>query len=246
MERSIILKNTVTGQELTLPVTPPRYPMEAGRTVEHIDMAQTGQIALPGLKRLLNENLEAMFPAQKYPFCTAGAVADPNHYISLLCEWSRAGNVCRYIVTGTEVNVPVLLGPIRYEERDGTNDVYATIPLHGYSYLDEVRVENTQNLSRPPAGTEELPEVYVAEAGDSMWSIAKKMYGDSSLAIRLVDANGVANPNAVMPGQPVFLPQEDTLRASAESNSVIKRTDTVEAARAEIQATLELDSILWG
>ena len=39
MARYIILKNTETGQELTLPVTPSAYPMEAGRAVETLDMA---------------------------------------------------------------------------------------------------------------------------------------------------------------------------------------------------------------
>lgn len=79
MERVIILKNTDTGQALTLPVTPSSYPMAAGRAVERLDMAQTGQIALPGLKSLFMGTLEFMLPARQYPFLTAGAVAQPSH-----------------------------------------------------------------------------------------------------------------------------------------------------------------------
>ena len=149
MERVIILKNTQTGQELTLPVTPKSYPMGAGRTVEHLDMAQTGQIALPGLNKLFSERLEFMLPAQNYPFLTSGAVADPWYYIESLTTWSKNADVCRYIVAGTAVNSPVLLGPLEYGEQDGTNDVYCKLPLHEYRYLDEVRVEKyTQNKGR--------------------------------------------------------------------------------------------------
>lgn len=149
MEREIIIKNTATGQALTMPVTPSSYPMSGGRAVERLDMAQTGQIALPGLKSLFSETLEVMLPARSYPFCTAGAVADPWYYLDLLTSWSNAGQVCRYIVAGTGINAAVLLGPIAYEEKDGTNDIYAKIPLYEYRYLDEVVIEHTQNTSRP-------------------------------------------------------------------------------------------------
>lgn len=149
MERVIILKNTESGQALTLPVTPSSYPMAAGRAAERLDMAQTGQITLPGLSQLFSEQLEFMLPAQRYPFLTSGATADPAYYIELLTNWSVAAEVCRYIVTGTDINSPVLLGLLEYGEQDGTNDVYCKLPLYEYRYLDEVRVEKyTQNNGR--------------------------------------------------------------------------------------------------
>lgn len=40
MQRVIILKNTVRGAELTLPVTPERYPMAAGRAVVQDSLEQ--------------------------------------------------------------------------------------------------------------------------------------------------------------------------------------------------------------
>lgn len=130
MERIIILKNTDTGQALTLPVTPKSYPMAAGRAVERLDMAQTGQIALPGLQSLFSEQLEFELPARAYPYLTASAVPEPSYYIDLLTAWSRDANVCRYIVSGTDINSPVLLGPLSYGESDGTNDVQCKLPLY--------------------------------------------------------------------------------------------------------------------
>lgn len=215
MERVIILKNTVTGQELTMPVTPASYPVANGRAVERLDMAQTGQIAIPGLKTLFSEPLEVMLPAQQYPFCTAGAVADPGYYLDLLTAWSAAGNVCRYIVAGAGVNYPVLLGPIEWLEKDGTNDVYAKIPLYEYRYLAEVTVETTQNGSRPPEGSGPTATSYVVQQGDSLWSICKKLYGDSSLAYRLAAANGISNPNLIYPGQVLIIPDVAALPAAA-------------------------------
>lgn len=231
MERKIILKNTETGQELTMPVTPSSYPMAAGRVVERLDMAETGQIALPGLLSLLNEPLEVMLPAQLYPFCTAGAVADPDYYLELLTDWSREGYVCRYIVAGTAINIPVLLGPVEYEERDGANDVYAKISLYEYRYLEEVQVEQaTQNSSRPAetAGLPTMADSYTVVKGDSLWAICKKFYGDGSLAYKLATANELSNPNLIYPGQVLALPDAATLTTFSATAAPTPATAKVE------------------
>ena len=209
MERIIILKNTVTGQELTMPVTPTSYPMGHGRAVERLDMAITGQIALPGLKGLFQEVLEVMLPARSYPFCTAGAVIDPKYYLDILSLWSDEANVCRYIVSGTGINVPVLLGPLEYGEQDGSNDVYLKIPLYEYRYLEEVLVEQTQNNSRPAENNEQkaTADSYTVKKGDSLWDICRRMYGDGSLAYKLATANNIKNPNLIFPGQVLTLPE---------------------------------------
>lgn len=214
MERIIILKNTATGQALTLPVTPPSYPMSAGRAVERLDMAQTGQISLPGLQSLFTGTLEFELPAVSRPYMTAGAAADPSHYISQLTAWSRDADVCRYIVTGTDVNIPVLLGVLEYGESDGTNDVQCKLPMYEYRYLEEARAETvTQNAGRQTdAGSQpQHADSYTVARGDSLWSICKKFYGDGSLAYKLATANGIKNPNLIYPGQVLELPARETL-----------------------------------
>lgn len=240
MERVIILKNTVTGQQLTMPVTPPRYPVSKGRAVERLDMAQTGQIALPGLTTLMAENLEVMFPSQLYSFCTAGAVAEPQHYIETLTEWGDRREVCRYIVSGAGVNIPVLLGPLSYEERDGTNDVYAVIPLYEYRYLDEVIVEQTQNAGRPVENTNQAAaaQSYTVQAGDTLWSICQQFYGDGSLAPRLAAANGIANPNILQAGQVLNIPPLDELPEAATYTYTPSEPETMDDARGLVRETL--------
>lgn len=216
MERIIILKNTDTGQALTLPVTPKSYPMAAGRAVERLDMAQTGQIALPGLQSLFSEQLEFELPARAYPYLTASAVPEPSYYIDLLTAWSRDANVCRYIVSGTDINSPVLLGPLSYGESDGTNDVQCKLPLYEYRFLDEARVETvTQNSGRSVETPPQTAGSYTVVKGDSLWAICKKFYGDGSLAYKLATANGIKNPNLIYPGQVLTLPDKNALAGYA-------------------------------
>lgn len=223
MERIIILKNTGTGDALTLPVTPKSYPMAAGREVERLDMAQTGQIALPGLATLFTGTLEFFLPAQAYPFLTPGAAADPQYYIGQLTAWSRDANVCRYMVTGTEINIPVLLGPLEYGEDDGTNDVNCKLPLYEYRYLDEAKVDKaatvTQNADRPVETTPPQASSYTVVRGDSLWAICRQIYGDGSLAYKLATVNGIKNPNLIYPGQVLVLPDKGTLAGYAATKA---------------------------
>ncbi len=243
MERKIILKNTDTGEELTLPVTPSQYPMAAGRAVEKLDMAQTGQIALPGLKSLFSETLEFMLPAQEYPFLTAGAVADPAYYLDKLTAWSLDASVCRYVVAGTDINSPVLLGPLAWQEQDGTNDVYCKLPLFEYRYLDEAQVTQTGNASRPVEAatqTAQTAQNYTVVSGDSLWAICRKFYGDGSLAYKLAAANGIENPNLIFPGQTLSLPKASELGALASAAAEPAVPETQEKARQTARETLGL------
>lgn len=228
MRRTIVLKNTATGQALTLPVTPKSYPMETGRLVERLDMAVTGQIALPGLRGLFAGTLEFFLPARSYPFLNSGAAAQPSYYIGLLASWAQSAAVCRYIVTGTDVNTAVLLGMVEYGESDGTNDVQCKLPLYEYRYIASAQVVKvTQNTKRPAESTAQTriktaaatAGKYTVKPGDSLYSIARAAYGDAALAGRLATSNGITYPYILHPGKTLTLPGQQALAGYADAEA---------------------------
>lgn len=244
MERKIILKNTETGEELALPITPKSYPMAAGRSVERLDMAQTGQIALPGLRTLFTQTLEFMLPAQSYPYLVSGAAADPSYYLDKLAAWSLEANVCRYVVAGTNINSPVLLGPLEWGEKDGSNDVYCKLPLYEYRYLEEAQVTETGNSGRAVENSTQTQNArsYTVESGDSLWAICRKFYGDGSLGYKLAAVNGIADPDLIYPGQMLTLPEASVLAAQAAAAPAKKAgtAETTSQARAAVRSVLGL------
>jgi len=46
-----------------------------------------------------------------------------------------------------------------------------------------------------------MARIYVIKRGDSLRKIAKKLYGDPSLAKRLADYNGILNPDLIIVGK---------------------------------------------
>ncbi|WP_300689225.1 LysM peptidoglycan-binding domain-containing protein [uncultured Oscillibacter sp.] len=210
----IIFRNVKTNQELIMPVTPSDFYVEDGRQVESLDMTDTGQVNLPGLKSLFNEQKEFLLPSSDRNYTSSGWTGEPYAVVDQLVEWSNNGDVLRLIVTDTPVNFPVLLGPVRHGQKDGTGDVYVTLELRRYRELQEEATETNQNTGNKtraePQGKKEETS-YTVVKGDTLWGIARRTYGDPNLAWKLAEFNGVKNANLIYPGQVVKLPDKGSL-----------------------------------
>lgn len=210
----IIFRNVKTNQELIMPVTPPEFYVEEGRAVESLDMTDAGQVNLPGLRQLFNERLEFLLPSSARNYTAGSWTGEAYAAVDRLAEWSNNGDVLRLIVTDTPVNFPVLLGPVRHGQKDGTGDVYVTLELRRYRELAEESTEvnpDTGNKGRAPAQEKKEESSYAVAKGDTLWGICRRTYGDGSLAWKLAEANGIKNANLIYPGQVVKLPDKGSL-----------------------------------
>jgi len=207
MLRRFIFKDTETGAELMLPVTPRSYRISCGRKAVTLEMLSTGDINLPGNITLLDEAIVCLFPAHAYPFVLPGAVLEPFYYIDRLKKWSEAGTVLRFIVSDTPVNEPVILDPISYTEQDGTNDVYCTITMRGYRELAPAIDGRTGNAKRSVEAEPTMQETYIVQAGDTLSGLARRFYGDASLYPLIAEANGIKNPHLIFTGQVLTIPR---------------------------------------
>jgi nucleoid-associated protein YgaU len=44
-------------------------------------------------------------------------------------------------------------------------------------------------------------------SGDTLWAIAERFYGDGSQYPKIASANGIANPDLIMVGQQLTIPE---------------------------------------
>lgn len=211
--RQFIFVNPRTGEQLTMPVSPAGWQLTEGRLVESIDMAQTGQVNLPGLDALFDEQLAFLLPASRRSYTAAGWTGAPYIVVNTLVRWSRAGDALRLIITNTPVNVPILLPPVQYAEDDGTGDVTVTLTLRQNRALDAESTEkaSTGNTGRTAAVSVKASTGYTVKSGDTLWGICRKYYGDGTLYTKLAAYNSIKNANLIRVGQKITIPDKSRL-----------------------------------
>lgn len=211
MLRKIIFRDTKTGSELVLPVTPAEFQVTAGMKIETINIHTLGDVNLAGYTTLMSVSMECLFPRAKRSY-TNGALLDPDSYIDTIKRWINEQTVLRYIVSDTKINVPVLVESVSYGERDGTNDIYASVSLREYRGLAVVKTESiTGNSGRTTEAAPVTSETYTIKRGDTLSGICRKFYGDSSLYPKVAAYNGIKNPNLIYTGNTLKLPPKSQL-----------------------------------
>jgi len=211
MLRNIIIKNTEQNSELTLPVTPAQFEISHGVRVETINIHTVGDVNIAGYPTLATIKIDCMFPAQYYPFNNSASTIEPYEYVKIFLNYCDYHPLLRFVVSGTTINLPVILESIDYGEKDGTNDVYATLTFREMKILTAVQSGTTTvsgSLSRnysSGAAANKANSCTVAR-GDTLSGICRKYYGNSGLYTKLAKYNGIKNPSLIYPGQVIKLP----------------------------------------
>jgi nucleoid-associated protein YgaU len=209
--KKIIFKDTKKNTELILPVTPPSFEVSHGINIETVNINTLGDVALAGYGTLPTFKVNCMFPAREYPFNQPSAELDPYVYVNKFEAWCDSHTVLRFIVSETIVNAPVLISDISYGEKDGTGDVYATITMRKYRELSSVQTNNTGNSGRSIEKTTVATKNYTVKSGDTLGSICRKYYGDSSVSAKLASFNGIKNKNLIIANSTIKLPDKSLL-----------------------------------
>jgi LysM repeat protein len=58
----------------------------------------------------------------------------------------------------------------------------------------------------PPPPPAPEPRRYTVRSGDTLSKIAREFYGDAHAYMRIAEANGIADPNRIFPGQDLVIP----------------------------------------
>lgn len=204
------------GAELILPVTPQSVSNAWGINVETLNIQELGDVKVAGKTTLPTVKLTALLPNNRYSFASG---SDAYGIISRLHTWCTEQQVVRYIVTGTDINVPVLIQSVEYAETDGSNDVTANITLVQYRYVKAAKIVDTTAPKRAKENPPTTPNTYTVQKGDTLWSIARKFYGDGSLCYKLATANGIKNPNLIREGDVITLPDIKDLQGYKETRA---------------------------
>lgn len=198
-------------EKLQLPVNPKGYEFVTGNKNDTADIVGLGELNLLGGEKLAEIELTSFFPFRYASYCAYRDIPKPYDAVALIEKWRKAKQPIRLIITDTPVNFQCSIESFKFGEQDGTKDVYYTLSLKEYRFIEVKKVASPssvmsiQSTSRPDPRP--VSKTYTVKSGDSLWLITKKE-GGSDWNV-LYNANkGVigGNPNLIYPGQVLVIP----------------------------------------
>ena len=192
------------------PVFPSSFSINGKAAVNSSSILKIGEIVTFGGVALKSISISSFFPNKDYTFCDYTGFPSPYDCVNKLKKWMEQGLILRYIITETDVNMEVFIESFKHGKQDGTNDVYFTLSLKEYKRIQipKVNTNNDEKLS----SVKDVPltkgfevkkqRTHKVSKGDSLWSLAKKYYGNGDLWKKIYDANKklIKNPDIIQDG----------------------------------------------
>ncbi len=203
-----------------LPTNPEQITISSVQANSKYEILKSGQIAIPTHMELKEYSFECEFPNNPLHYVeTTNSFKPADYYINLFKEIREDLKPIRFIASngiGDEITSLVLIEDIEIVEKAGEEgDKYLSFSLLEYKEFNKKQVTvqkgiiiNTLPKSQPAPVNPKSTGSYTVLSGDSLWSIAKKYYGDGSKFTKIVEANKdkIKNPSLIYPGQVLTIP----------------------------------------
>ena len=213
---TLILNNA----ELPIPVLPEKLEITSPGKNERVTILTLGEVLILRKRGLLGIRWDSHFPL-------AGTVS-PIESVRRIQAAREAERPIRLLLQGTEldINIEVAVNSFDYDERFGAvGEIFYSIELseyrrHGPTVITIQGVESAQQelFEEDPPRAGEPPEqaAHTVIAGDSLWAIAQKSYGNGGRYPEIYSANqehidarnrGTGNSKyTIYPGQVLIIP----------------------------------------
>ncbi|MCW2277729.1 LysM peptidoglycan-binding domain-containing protein [Heliophilum fasciatum] len=176
-----------------IPVNPDAIEIKESGEGKTYDVAGLGEINVIKSPKLTEISFGSIFPAMRYPFVVANALAAPIQYVQFIQRWLNTKRPIRFVfVSGSyDINLPMSIEKFSWKEVAGSpGDIEYDLSLKKYVFYAAKRV------AVQPAATPEARALVVAEtqrpverqeqksyaiaSGDTLWLLAQRFLGDGS------------------------------------------------------------------
>ena len=203
------------SDKFMLPVNPESFTFTEKHNNTSVNVNSIGEVNLLGKRSLREGTISSHFPKRNRNYANNSGRQAPYTYINKLRTWKSSGKPIQLIITGTEINFPVMIETLKYGEQDGTGDVYYDLTLKEYraveikkTKLKEKKKTTKKSTPKRTTNNKKKTKTYTVKSGDCLWNIAKKFYGNGSQYTKIYNANKgkIKNPNLIYPGQKLTIP----------------------------------------
>lgn len=203
------------SEKLMLPVNPDVFTVTSGSNNDTVDIAELGEITIRQGRPALQFSFSGIFPKTYFPGCKTRAPDDPMSIVKTLREWQNASQPVHFVSTGFVVDLHATIERFIYSENGGdVGTVSYSLTFKEYREVTtrKVVVSNgkaTVHKTATRVDNTTTPKTVTVVKGDSLWIIARRVYGDGAKYMVIYNANKSViggNPNLIYLGQVLSIP----------------------------------------
>ncbi|MGO4268524.1 LysM peptidoglycan-binding domain-containing protein [Paenibacillus sp. TAF58] len=209
-----------SGVKFQFPVNPAEVNIRRDKSFETVTIIHGGEVDIPQGVKIKEITFSSFFPAvekdpkkqEKADYYKCDPLPDPQIAMNQLNTWMESREPLRLIITGTAVNVLVMLTAHNSSFKGGEpGDVYFDVTFRTWQ---DYKVRTLAERSGDSGGESRtdikpVPRTYTVQSGDSLWGIAKMKLGTGSRWREIYEANADkigSDPDQIWPGQELVMP----------------------------------------
>lgn len=207
------------GTTYRLPTNPETVEISKSMATEEYNVLGAGPVIVPTGRELTEYSFACEFPSRQYGYVeTKRQFLNAGYYERLFESWRDAAVPVRLIITNKitdDINTKVVIESLDITETAGEEgDKWISFQLKEYREINKKIAEITSDNSgvtkeeTPKEVSPAAQNTYTVMPKDSLWSIAKKLYGDGSQYPKIYEANRdiIKNPAVIRAGQILNIP----------------------------------------
>ena len=190
------------AEAIIFPVLPASLELKRKGQSKTYDVIGFGQVNVIHARELAEISFESVFPAGQFPYQSSvrddgHAFGKPVEYVDFIAKWQDSRHPCRFILSGDQLQLPINL-PVsieqfdRWEEGGSPGDIHYRLTLKEYVFHAPRKAGTDPDAAARP-DERVRPDTYTMKPGDTLYGIARKIYGDSSRWPEIQKLNGISD-----------------------------------------------------
>ncbi|MEK5068110.1 LysM peptidoglycan-binding domain-containing protein [Sporosarcina sp. FSL K6-1508] len=203
----------VTKEVVILPIGPTRMGAVIGTKVLSFEPTTLGIVEVPRGRLPVKFSLDGLLPGE-FQSIERQSELTPEEIVEKFRGWADAkgatGKKLRFIVTGTDWNIPVFFNSFSPEYSGGGGDIHYSLEMTEFRDFVVKEVKPQSSGKETVRETKPKPKTYTIKKGDTLWAIARKHTGSGAKWTEIWSSfkstSRSKNPDLIYPGETITIP----------------------------------------
>ncbi|MBP0725531.1 LysM peptidoglycan-binding domain-containing protein [Bacillus sp. RG28] len=192
-------------EKFQLPVPPGDFKLNNSHDIQTVNLNEIGDFPIKADRKPISISITSILPSQDYYFCQYRPVPKPYDCVSKIEKWKESNYPIQLLVTETNINRLFLIESFEYGERAGSRDVEFTLNLIEFRYITKPSNVSSSTTKKRNSQPRKTSKSYTVKSGDTLFVIARKVYGDGSKWRSLASKNNIKDPKNLKAGKVLML-----------------------------------------